>query len=71
MTIMNETASLHVLTSKTMPKQAWMTNSLIKHCNIKINIYKLAKNGKIEWSTYTSFRNKLIRLIRIQKQNYY
>ena len=28
-------------------------------------------NDKIEWSSYTSFRNKLIRLIRLQKQNYY
>ena len=42
-----------------------MTNSLIKRCNVKNNLYKLAMYGKIERCTYTSFRNKLIRLIRI------
>ena len=48
-----------------------MTAGLLKSFRTRLSLYKEYMTGKISTHVYTDYRNKLIKLIKIQKQNFY
>ena len=52
-------------------KKYWMTAGLLKSFRTRLSLYKEYMAGKISKHVYTDYRNKSIKLIKIQTQNYY
>ena len=58
---------------KTSPRLPWITKSILRSINRKNRLYYNFKNKKTEKSKikYTSYKNTLIRIIRLEKRKYY